>query len=44
TTLGTTAGNLGPLWASGLLVAIALLVAFPFRAVVAAGRSTEVLR
>ncbi|GAA2483634.1 MFS transporter [Streptomyces thermolineatus] len=44
TTLGTTAGNLGPLWASGLLVAVALLVAFPFRAVVAAGRSAEVLR
>ncbi|MFD8589538.1 Cmx/CmrA family chloramphenicol efflux MFS transporter [Streptomyces sp. NPDC059637] len=44
TTLDTTAGNLGPLWASGLLVAVALLVAFPFRAVVAAGRSAEVLR
>lgn len=29
--LGTTAGDLGPLWASGLLVAVALLVAFPFR-------------
>ncbi|MFH8976616.1 Cmx/CmrA family chloramphenicol efflux MFS transporter [Streptomyces sp. NPDC017890] len=44
TTLSTTAGHLGPLWASGLLVAIALLIAFPFRAVVAAGRSAEVLR
>ncbi|MBV1949554.1 Cmx/CmrA family chloramphenicol efflux MFS transporter [Streptomyces sp. BV129] len=31
TTLGTTAGNLGPLWASGLLVAVALLIAFPLR-------------
>ncbi|WP_329008212.1 Cmx/CmrA family chloramphenicol efflux MFS transporter [Streptomyces sp. NBC_01601] len=29
TTLGTAAGNLGPLWASGLLVAAALLIAFP---------------
>ncbi|MFI2763490.1 Cmx/CmrA family chloramphenicol efflux MFS transporter [Streptomyces echinatus] len=28
TTLGTPAGHLGPLWASGLLVALALLVAF----------------
>lgn len=36
--LGTPAGNLGPLWASGLMVAIALLVALPFRAVVAADR------
>ncbi|WP_282088456.1 Cmx/CmrA family chloramphenicol efflux MFS transporter [Streptomyces tendae] len=30
-TLGTTTGDLGPLWASGFLVAVALLVAFPFR-------------
>lgn len=43
TALGTAAGILGPLWASGLLVAIALLIAFPFRTVVAAGRSTEAL-
>ncbi|MET9776033.1 Cmx/CmrA family chloramphenicol efflux MFS transporter [Streptomyces sp. NPDC006367] len=42
--LGTMAGNLGPLWASGLLVAIALLVAFAFRAVVGAGRSAEAPR
>ncbi|WP_051767328.1 Cmx/CmrA family chloramphenicol efflux MFS transporter [Streptomyces sp. NRRL S-37] len=28
-TLDTAAGNLGPLWASGLLVAVALLIAFP---------------
>ncbi|MET7816348.1 Cmx/CmrA family chloramphenicol efflux MFS transporter [Streptomyces sp. NPDC005395] len=35
--LGTTFGDLGPLWVSGLLVAVALLVAFPFRSVVAAG-------
>ncbi|MGC2998632.1 Cmx/CmrA family chloramphenicol efflux MFS transporter [Streptomyces sp. G35A] len=42
--LGTTAGDLGPLWASGLLVAVALLVALPLRTVVAAGRSSEVLR
>jgi DHA1 family chloramphenicol resistance protein-like MFS transporter len=43
-TLSTAAGNLGPLWSSGLLVAITLLIAFPLRTVVAAGRSTEVLR
>ncbi|MFP1624481.1 Cmx/CmrA family chloramphenicol efflux MFS transporter [Streptomyces sp. 5K101] len=43
-TLGTEAGVLGPLWASGLLVAVALLIAFPLLTVVAAGRSTEVLR
>ncbi|MET8436233.1 Cmx/CmrA family chloramphenicol efflux MFS transporter [Streptomyces sp900116325] len=43
TTLGTTLGNLGPLWASGLLVAVALLIAFPLRNVIAAGQSTEVL-
>ncbi|MEV7300285.1 Cmx/CmrA family chloramphenicol efflux MFS transporter [Streptomyces clavifer] len=40
-TLGTAAGNLGPLWASGSLVALALLIAFPFRALIAAGRSAE---
>ncbi|KES06017.1 chemotaxis protein [Streptomyces toyocaensis] len=38
TALGTPAGDLGPLWASALMVAIALLVALPCRAVVAAGR------
>ncbi|MFG3109452.1 Cmx/CmrA family chloramphenicol efflux MFS transporter [Streptomyces tendae] len=30
-TLGTTSGDLGPLWASGFLVAVALLVAFSSR-------------
>ncbi|MHA4779743.1 Cmx/CmrA family chloramphenicol efflux MFS transporter [Streptomyces sp. MSC1_001] len=44
TTLGTAVGNLGPLWASGLLVAVALLIAFPLRTVVAAARSAEVLQ
>ncbi|MBT2493307.1 MFS transporter [Streptomyces sp. ISL-96] len=44
TTLSTEAGDLGPLWASGLLVAAALLIAFPLRAVVAVGRSAEVLQ
>lgn len=34
-TLSTAAGNLGPLWASGLLVLLALLVALPARAVLA---------
>ncbi|MEU0028532.1 Cmx/CmrA family chloramphenicol efflux MFS transporter [Streptomyces sp. NPDC006335] len=43
-TLSTEAGNLGPLWASGLLVAAALLIAFPFLTAITAGRSTEVLR
>ncbi|MEV5012294.1 Cmx/CmrA family chloramphenicol efflux MFS transporter [Streptomyces sp. NPDC055692] len=43
-TLSTAVGNLGPLWASGLLVAIALLIAFPLRAALAAGRSAEVLQ
>ncbi|BBC91322.1 Cmx/CmrA family chloramphenicol efflux MFS transporter [Streptomyces griseofuscus] len=44
TTLGTGAGNLGPLWSSGLLVAVALLIALPLRTVIAPGRSTEVLQ
>ncbi|WP_018654772.1 Cmx/CmrA family chloramphenicol efflux MFS transporter [Actinomadura flavalba] len=39
TTLGTSAGSLGPPWASGLLVAAALLIAFPLRSVVAVRRS-----
>ncbi|MGW1399824.1 Cmx/CmrA family chloramphenicol efflux MFS transporter [Streptomyces sp. NPDC002405] len=43
TTLGTGVGNLGPLWSSGFLVAVALLIAFPLRTVIAAGRSTKVL-
>ncbi|MFJ5901037.1 Cmx/CmrA family chloramphenicol efflux MFS transporter [Streptomyces sp. NPDC093064] len=43
-TLSTAVGNLGPLWASGLLVAIALLIAFPLRAALAAGRSAEVFQ
>ncbi|MGW7572034.1 Cmx/CmrA family chloramphenicol efflux MFS transporter [Streptomyces tendae] len=30
-TLGTTSGDLGPIWASGFLVAVALLVAFSSR-------------
>ncbi|GGO42465.1 chloramphenicol resistance protein [Streptomyces daqingensis] len=41
-TLGTAVGNLGPLWASGALVAAALLIACPFRTVVEAGPSAEV--
>jgi DHA1 family chloramphenicol resistance protein-like MFS transporter len=44
TTLSTAVGDLGPLWASGLLVAVALLIAFPLRTVIAVGQSTEVLR
>ncbi|WP_030316771.1 Cmx/CmrA family chloramphenicol efflux MFS transporter [Streptomyces sp. NRRL B-3229] len=43
-TLGTGAGALGPLWTSGLLVAVALLIALPLRTVITAGRHTEVLR
>ncbi|MFF9126410.1 Cmx/CmrA family chloramphenicol efflux MFS transporter [Streptomyces sp. NPDC014889] len=41
TTLSTAAGNRGPLWSSGLLVAVALLFAFPLRTVITAGRSHE---
>ncbi|MFD4988571.1 Cmx/CmrA family chloramphenicol efflux MFS transporter [Streptomyces sp. NPDC058374] len=37
TTLTAGLGNRGPLWASGLLVALSLLVALPFRGVVAPG-------
>ncbi|MER6398807.1 Cmx/CmrA family chloramphenicol efflux MFS transporter [Kitasatospora sp. NPDC001603] len=44
TTLGTAAGDLGPLWASGLLVAVALLIAFPLRTVISPGRRAEALR
>jgi DHA1 family chloramphenicol resistance protein-like MFS transporter len=44
TTLSTTAGDLGPFWASGLLVLVALLVAFPLRNLIAADRSKEALR
>ncbi|MGW5367558.1 Cmx/CmrA family chloramphenicol efflux MFS transporter [Streptomyces sp. NPDC004009] len=44
TTLGTEAGALGPLWTSGLLVAVALLIAFPLLTVITAGRDTEALR
>ena len=44
TTLGTAAGDLGPLWVSGLLVAVALLIAFPLRTVIATGRRAEVLQ
>jgi DHA1 family chloramphenicol resistance protein-like MFS transporter len=41
-TLDTPAGSLGPLWASGALVAAALLVAVPFRAVLTTtGRGAE---
>ncbi|MDG9715453.1 Cmx/CmrA family chloramphenicol efflux MFS transporter [Streptomyces sp. DH24] len=41
TTLGTAAGNVGPLWASALLVAVALLVVLPLRDAVTAGRNEE---
>ncbi|MEU0946858.1 Cmx/CmrA family chloramphenicol efflux MFS transporter [Streptomyces canus] len=44
TALSTEAGGLGPLWASGLLVGVALLIAFPLRTRVAAGRSAEVFQ
>lgn len=42
-TLGPV-GNRGPLWASGFLVLVALLAALPFRNVMAATRSREVLQ
>lgn len=44
TTLDSTAGTVGPLWASGLLVLVALFVAFPLRGVIATGRGGEVVR
>ncbi|GHC14122.1 chloramphenicol resistance protein [Streptomyces anthocyanicus] len=44
TTLGHTTGNLGPLWASGLLVAVALLVAFPFRTVITTAAPADATR
>ncbi|CAL9600562.1 hypothetical protein SUDANB6_05442 [Streptomyces sp. enrichment culture] len=42
--LGTAAGSRGPPWVSGLLVPVALLVAFPLREATAAARSREALR
>ncbi|TDT29229.1 DHA1 family chloramphenicol resistance protein-like MFS transporter [Streptomyces sp. BK208] len=42
--LDTSLGDLGPLWVSALLVATALLVACPFRSVLAVGRGTRVPR
>ncbi|MFC7982973.1 Cmx/CmrA family chloramphenicol efflux MFS transporter [Streptomyces sp. NPDC057336] len=44
TALDTALEELGPLWVSGLLIAIALLVAFSFRSVIAARRKAEVLQ
>ncbi|GHJ36790.1 Cmx/CmrA family chloramphenicol efflux MFS transporter [Streptomyces sp. TS71-3] len=38
TTLGTSAGGLGPLWASGFLILVALLIAFALRGVVVVDR------
>lgn len=43
-TLGTGAGPLGPLWASGLLVAVALLVALPLLTGITESRGGDVLR
>ncbi|WP_446034838.1 Cmx/CmrA family chloramphenicol efflux MFS transporter [Streptomyces olivaceus] len=43
-TLGTGAGTLGPLWASGLLVAVALLIALPLLTGVTASRGGDALR
>lgn len=42
--LATAAGNRGPLWVSGLLVAAALAIAYPFRAVFAGARIAEAVR
>ncbi len=44
TALGGEAVNLGPLQASGILVAASLLSAVPSRVVLTPGRSSEVLR
>ncbi|WP_221358614.1 Cmx/CmrA family chloramphenicol efflux MFS transporter [Streptomyces beigongshangae] len=43
-TLSTEAGDLGPLWVSGLLVAVALLIAFSLFASLTADQRTEALR
>ncbi|GAA0592294.1 Cmx/CmrA family chloramphenicol efflux MFS transporter [Streptomyces crystallinus] len=43
-TLSTRAGALGPLWASGVLITVALLIALPLRTAITADQSTEVLR
>ncbi|MEU0333823.1 Cmx/CmrA family chloramphenicol efflux MFS transporter [Streptomyces sp. NPDC006193] len=43
-TLGSAVGDRGPFWSSGLLVAVALLIAFALRTVIAADRSAEALR
>lgn len=44
TTLNTAVGDLGPLWASGLLIAVVLLATLPLRSVITAGRSGEVFQ
>ncbi|MEU3660393.1 Cmx/CmrA family chloramphenicol efflux MFS transporter [Streptomyces sp. NPDC032940] len=43
-TLNTSVGRSGPLWSSGFLVAVALLIAFPHRTVIAAGRNDYAYR
>ncbi|MFB6791772.1 Cmx/CmrA family chloramphenicol efflux MFS transporter [Streptomyces olivaceus] len=43
-TLGTGAGALGPLWASGLLVAVALLIALPLLTAITESRGGDALR
>ncbi|MET4658885.1 DHA1 family chloramphenicol resistance protein-like MFS transporter [Streptomyces sp. PvP037] len=42
-TLDTAVGNLGPLWTSGLLVAVGLLIMCPLRTVITAGRGVDVV-
>ena len=42
-TLDTAAGNLGPLWTSGLLVSVGLLIMCPLRTVITAGRGVDVV-
>ncbi|MFE6336614.1 Cmx/CmrA family chloramphenicol efflux MFS transporter [Streptomyces sp. NPDC057798] len=44
TTLGTAAGHLGPLWASGVLVAITLLIALPLHGMVTTDRTGDMVR
>ncbi|GAA3506900.1 Cmx/CmrA family chloramphenicol efflux MFS transporter [Streptomyces showdoensis] len=43
-TLGTGVGTLGPVWASGLLVAAALITAFPLFTTVTGGGGAEAIR
>ncbi|MFI9766132.1 Cmx/CmrA family chloramphenicol efflux MFS transporter [Streptomyces sp. NPDC052415] len=44
TTLSTAAGHLGPLWVSGVLVAITLFIALPLHGMVTTDRTADMVR